>query len=113
MAAGGWGPSALKTWQALAQGIAARSGELVGVEADRLFQSLAVTLQRENARAVLRRVPAGAEVGVAALADPQSDLSCSTGLPPLAVPAGAVSPTGQRHGGFSQEGCLCIAAEAL
>ena len=65
---GGWGPAAAKAWQALAAAIAAQTGEPVSVEANRLYETLAVTLQRENARAVLRRVPAsGPDPGPAAL----------------------------------------------
>ena len=65
---GGWGPAAAKAWQALAAAIAAQTGEPVSVEASRLYETLAVTLQRENARAVLRRVPAsGQDPGPAAL----------------------------------------------
>ena len=52
---GGWGPVATKTWKELAAAIAARSNESVATETERLLQSLAVALQRENARAVLRR----------------------------------------------------------
>ena len=66
---GGWAPSALRAWQDLARAVAARSGEAASVEADRLFQALAVTLQRENARAVLRRAPISGEP-TAGLDDP-------------------------------------------
>ena len=59
---GSWGPTAVKTWLALAQATAAQSGEAVSVEASRLYEMLAVTLQRENARAVLRRLPDPAPV---------------------------------------------------
>ena len=69
-ATGAWGPTALKTWQALAHALSARTGEPASLEADRLFQALAVTLQRENARAVLRRVPAGPENAWEGLARP-------------------------------------------
>ena len=54
---GGWGPIALQTFKAIATAVAARSNEPAGVEYDRLLQCLSVALQRENARAVLRRVP--------------------------------------------------------
>ena len=54
---GGWGLTAVGTWLALAQATAAQSGEAVSVEASRLYEMLAVTLQWENARAVLRRLP--------------------------------------------------------
>ena len=43
-----------KIWKELAAAIAARSNESVVVETERLLQSLAVALQRENARAILR-----------------------------------------------------------
>jgi len=49
------GPTATKTWKELAAATAARSNESVAIETDRLLQSLAIALQRENARAVLRR----------------------------------------------------------
>ena len=52
--------TAASTWRQLAGLIAARSGDNPGVEADRLLQSLSVVLQRENARAVLRRLSPGA-----------------------------------------------------
>ena len=49
-------------------GFTAQTGEPVSVEASRLYETLAVTLQRENARAVLRRVPAsGQDPGPTAL----------------------------------------------
>ena len=49
---GGWGPTAIKSWQTLAAATAACSGEAVATEANRLYETLAVALQRENARAV-------------------------------------------------------------
>ena len=52
---GGWGPAAMKAWGELAQAPGAKSGDGAAVEGERLFQALAITLQRENARAVLRR----------------------------------------------------------
>ena len=52
---GGWGPAAERAWKALAQAVAARTGETAAVEQERLLQALGVALQRENARAVLRR----------------------------------------------------------
>ena len=66
---GGWGPTAIDTWRTLGGLLAARSGDTPGAETDRLLQSLAVTLQRENARAVLRRLPVPAEAQ-AAFAEP-------------------------------------------
>ena len=63
--AGGWAPAAVQTWRQLGKAVAARSGEPESTEVDRLLQALAVTLQRENARAVLRRLgePAGGQEG--------------------------------------------------
>ena len=57
-ARGGWAPGAQQAWTALAQAISTRTGEALSLETDRLHQALALTLQRENARAVLRRIPA-------------------------------------------------------
>ena len=54
---GGWGPAAIKTWRTLAAATAACSGEGLAAETKRLYETLAVALQRENARAVLRRQP--------------------------------------------------------
>ena len=55
-ASGGWGPAALKVFQELGQMLGAKSGEGAAAATEQLFQSLSVTLQRENARAVIRRV---------------------------------------------------------
>ena len=52
---GGWGPIALKTWRSC-EAISARTGEGSSVESQRLLQTLGIALQRENARAVLRRL---------------------------------------------------------
>ena len=59
---GGWGPTAIATWRTLGGLIAARSGDSPSAETDRLLQSLSVALQRENACAVLRRLPAEADL---------------------------------------------------
>ena len=56
---GGWGPTATATWRTLGGLIAARSGDSPSAETDRLLQCLAIALQRENARAVLRRLAPG------------------------------------------------------
>jgi hypothetical protein len=53
---GGGGPIALKTWRSLGEAISARTGEGSSVESQRLLQTLGIALQRENARAVLRRL---------------------------------------------------------
>ena len=52
---GGWGPTAVATWNSLGAAIAARTGEPSSLETSRLYQALGITLHRENARAVLRR----------------------------------------------------------
>ncbi|CAJ1400846.1 unnamed protein product [Effrenium voratum] len=52
---GGWGPTAQKVFAVLGRALAARSGDLAAIETDRLGQVMSFTLQRENARAVLRR----------------------------------------------------------
>ena len=66
---GGWAPTAVRVWKVLGRLLSARSGEAAAVETDKLLQSLAVTLQRENARAVLRRLPVEGAAG-SPLADP-------------------------------------------
>ena len=52
-------PPACATWKRLAHAVAGRTGESASVLTERLQQTLALTLQRENARAVLRRAGAG------------------------------------------------------
>ena len=54
---GGWGPAATKVWSRLSRAISLVSGEPAAVEALRLKQNLGLTLQRETARAILRRFP--------------------------------------------------------
>ena len=63
-ASGGWAPVAMQTWRQLAHCVAARSGEQPKVELEKLL-----SLQRENARAVLRRA-GGPDARPATLADP-------------------------------------------
>eukprot|EP00435_Cladocopium_sp_Y103_P062067 s521_g23.t1 len=53
---GGWGPTASKTWHLLAAALSSRSGEGANVELQRMLQAFSIALQRENARAVLRRL---------------------------------------------------------
>ena len=55
--AGGWGPTATATWRSLGRLLAAQSGEPVASTTEHLLQALSVVLQRENARAVRRRLP--------------------------------------------------------
>ena len=52
-------------WHQLTQCVAARCGEEAALEQEPLLQALAITIQRESARAVLRRV-FGPEVQAAA-----------------------------------------------
>ena len=54
---GGWGPTATKVWSRMSRAIALISGESSAVEALRIRQNLGLALQRENARAILRRFP--------------------------------------------------------
>ena len=58
---GGWGPTAVQTWRTLGSLIAARIGLSGGLAVEQLLQSLSVALQRENGRAVLRRMPCTGE----------------------------------------------------
>ena len=51
----------MRTWRALGSLLAGRTGEAQDVVVERLLQGLSVALQRENARAVLRRLPDCAE----------------------------------------------------
>ena len=53
---GGWGSEACTVWTELAKTSALASGELPSCAAVHLLQSLSITLHRENARAVLRRI---------------------------------------------------------
>jgi hypothetical protein len=54
---GAWSPAALTLFRGLARKVAARSLRPLSVEAEEFQQQLSVTLQRANARAVLRRMP--------------------------------------------------------
>ena len=54
---GSWGAEARSVWNELAKSIALATHQPVAGVAEHLVQSLSVILQRENARAVLRRAP--------------------------------------------------------
>ena len=54
---GGWGPAAHKVWSELAKHKSLVSGEHVSTIVSRLLQSMGFILHRENARAILRRLP--------------------------------------------------------
>ena len=59
----GWGKDARRVWSELAKSSAAAAGELSSESASAvaLLQRLAITLHKENARAVLRRLGHGAQ----------------------------------------------------
>lgn len=54
-ALGGWGPQAQKAFKTIVQAHAMRTGVESSVAASRLYEGLAVRLQRANARALLSR----------------------------------------------------------
>ena len=56
----------MKTWRSLGALHAARMGMSAGEGVEQLQQALSVALQRENARAVLRRLPEGLAPATAA-----------------------------------------------
>jgi len=66
---GGWGPAAMNTWRKLGALHAAHIGLSNSEGVQQLLQALAIALQRENARAVLRRTPCSAD-GLVAMVDP-------------------------------------------
>ena len=53
---GGWGPAAQRVWAALGSEMAVRTGDGAAAETERLLPALLLTLQREKARTVLRRL---------------------------------------------------------
>lgn len=55
--AGGWGPTAMAVFRQLGSFLATRTGDSTSKMTEQLMQGLSVTLQRENARAVVRRLP--------------------------------------------------------
>ena len=71
---GAWGPTATKVWLKLGKAISLISGESTAIEALRILQNLGLTLQRETARAILRRSPKRAETKDK---DAAQDLFCS------------------------------------
>ena len=68
------GPTATKVWLKLGKAISLISGESTAIEALRILQNLGLTLQRETARAILRRAPKRAETKDK---DAALDLLCS------------------------------------
>ena len=66
---GGWGKEARKVWSELAKLSAQAAGELASESAGAIsfLQRLSVTLHKENARAVLRRLGASARLPEARL----------------------------------------------
>ena len=65
---GGWGREARRAFAILAQRVADATGEAAAIVADRHAQRLSITLHRENARAVLRRLQLSTGVAAARLA---------------------------------------------
>ena len=55
---GAWGPRATKVWLKLGKALSILSGESAAMEALRVHQNLGLSLHRETARAILRRLPA-------------------------------------------------------
>ena len=55
-ALGGWGPSAQKAWHTLARSLAQTTGEPLSAALEQLYQQLSITVHREGARAILRRL---------------------------------------------------------
>ena len=53
---GSWGPAAKETFKAIARAFADQSGTPVCVASAELAQRISITLERENARAILRRL---------------------------------------------------------
>lgn len=66
---GGWGPAAMNTWRKLGALHAAHIGLSNSAGVQQFLQALAIAVQRENARAVLRRTPSSAD-GLVAMVDP-------------------------------------------
>ena len=64
---GSWGLEARKAWAQIAKAAAQVSGDEAAVIAERHLQRLAIILQRENARAILRRSAGTSEGGTRAL----------------------------------------------
>ena len=54
---GGWGPASQAVWKELAKHKSLLTGEPASITAGHLLQSLGLILHRENARAILRRLP--------------------------------------------------------
>ena len=54
---GAWGLNAEEVWKSIIKSTAVLSGEPISSVANELYQSLSVTLQKSNARAILKRLP--------------------------------------------------------
>ena len=54
---GGWGPTAMTVFRQLGGFLAARTGDSSSKLTEQWLQGLSITLQRENARAAVRRLP--------------------------------------------------------
>jgi len=76
---GGWGPAAMNTWRKFGALHAAHIGLSNSEGVQQLLQALAIALQRENARTVLRRTPCSAD-GLVAMVRPIAPFELRVGL---------------------------------
>ena len=84
---GGWGPAAMKTWRSLGGLVASRAGEAATTATSHLLQALSVALQRENARAAVRRMGLGLR-GQAPSSSPEAGERARESCPSSAPRAG-------------------------
>ena len=75
---GGWGPAAKGVWRFLARAKAAQTGQDESATAQELAQRIDITLHRENARAILRRVPPMSDARVDASPEAWDDHEADT-----------------------------------
>eukprot|EP00438_Fugacium_kawagutii_P020941 Skav211832 [mRNA] locus=scaffold305:639454:640032:- [translate_table: standard] len=68
--AGGWGGHAVRVWRQLGGLLAGRHGTSTSEQVQHLLQIFSVVLQRESARAVLRRLPGPTPESASAFSDP-------------------------------------------
>ena len=66
---GGWGPAAQGFFKHLASAVALKEGLPASIATDQLYQSLGISLQRANARAILARVGTGDSITSSTLAN--------------------------------------------
>jgi len=75
---GGWGPAAKGVWRFLARAKAAQTGQDESATAQELAQRIGITLHRESARAILRRVPPTSDARVDASPEAWDDHEADT-----------------------------------